>query len=917
MTGQFTTGELVRARGREWVVLPETEAGWLRLRPLSGAEEEGALILSDLEPVEPARFDLPENAMTAIQPVAELLARALRLSLRRGAGPFRSAARLNFEPRAYQLVPMLMALRLEVPRLLIADDVGIGKTIEAGLILRELIDRGEADSFTILCPPHLVEQWTRELADRFGLDAVAVTAASARRLERGLPASVSLFDMHPRTVVSLDYIKAEKRRQLFERGCSDFVIVDEAHACVGQHHGRQQRFRLLQALAKRPERALILLTATPHSGDEDAFARLLGLLHEDFAGLHFEDEGYRVALARHFVQRRRVDLEGDDWGEARAFPKHLRRDLTYRLTPAQQDFIERVLDYCFAVVERAGTGERDRRLAFWGTLALMRCIGSSPRAALQTLRTRAGLSSEAADAELFDEDGTEEAASDVEPGFSRDDDPELASLIREAEALSRAEDPKLDALISEIGSLRSQGFKSIVFCRYISTAEHVGAGLRGAFPKARVEVVTGLMTPDERRARITDMADAAERILVATDCLSEGINLQELFSAVIHYDLTWNPTRLQQREGRVDRFGQPSPEVRSVLMYSPDNPVDGAVLDVILRKADAIRRATGVVVPLPEETGPVTDALIRALALKRAESRQLELFAELENEAAKVEDYWSAAEAQEKRSRSRFAQRTIKPAKVIGEWKKAQALVGGPAEAASFTRRALARLNAPPSERQGLLEVALRELPLPLRERLEDEGLTETLRLALNEPAPAGSRLLSRAHPLVQVLAEGIVEAALEPQALPGVSVGRLGAWPSRAVGQLTPLALLRLRFTLRDRARARRGHLLLAEEAALVALGPDGSLTTHGEEAWKLLAAEPAGDVAPAAVARLVARAREALNEALEGPIREFAEARSQALAEDHTRVRQAAGGGAGLEVKALMPPDVIGLFVLAPEMD
>jgi SNF2 family DNA or RNA helicase len=166
-------------------------------------------------PVEPARFDLPEDARHTVQAKAALLADALRLTLRRGAGPFRSAAQLTFEPRVYQLVPLLMALRLQVPRLLIADDVGIGKTIEAGLILREFMDRGEVDTFSVLCPPHLVEQWVIELKSRFGIDAVAVTSGRAARLESGLPLSQTLFDAYPYTVVSLDYIKAEKRREGF------------------------------------------------------------------------------------------------------------------------------------------------------------------------------------------------------------------------------------------------------------------------------------------------------------------------------------------------------------------------------------------------------------------------------------------------------------------------------------------------------------------------------------------------------------------------------------------------------------------------------------------------------------------------------------------------------------------------------
>src|SRR6478736_1799315 len=102
------------------------------------------------------------------------------------------------------------------------------------------------------------------------------------------------------------------------------------------------------------------------------------------------------------------------------------------------------------------------------------------------------------------------------------------------------------------------------------------------------------------------MAAHEQRLLVATDCLSEGINLQALFDAVLHYDLSWNPTRHQQREGRVDRFGQPSRLVRSILLYSPDSTIDGAVLDVILRKAETIRKATGVTVRLPEDRGAVT-----------------------------------------------------------------------------------------------------------------------------------------------------------------------------------------------------------------------------------------------------------------------------------------------------------------------
>lgn len=379
----FAPGDLVHARGREWIALPSPEPDWLCLRPLSGAESDALLLdpVLEREPVRPARFDPPELSDTATQDGARLLSDALHLSMRRGAGPFRAAGRLGFEPRAYQLVPLLMALRLPTVRLLIADDVGIGKTIEAGLILRELADRGEIDRFAVLCPPHLVEQWTGELKSKFDLDAVAVTATSAPRLERGLTISQTLFDAHPYTVVSLDYIKSDRRRESFARACPALVVVDEAHACVGAHRGRQQRFELLSSLAEDASRHMVLLTATPHSGDEQAFDRLLGLLDSSFAVGALEEENFRIRLARHYVQRRRADIVGRDWGEDRVFPRHETTEKSYPLDANHRAFHDAVLDYCLGVVERAGGELRSRRLAFWGTLALMRCVGSSPAAA--------------------------------------------------------------------------------------------------------------------------------------------------------------------------------------------------------------------------------------------------------------------------------------------------------------------------------------------------------------------------------------------------------------------------------------------------------------------------------------------------------------------------------------------------------
>lgn len=532
---QYTPGSLIRARGREWIVQPGSVSPMLRLRPLSGAEEDGALIHIGLEPnIESAHFPLPDPAREGSQGDAILLADALRMALRRGAGPFRSFGNIAVEPRTYQLVPLLMALRLDPVRLLIADDVGIGKTIEAALIARELRDRGEIQRLTVLCPPHLVEQWVRELNERFHLHAVAVTAANAARLERGIPVGESLFQVHPVTVASLDYIKSERHRHDFIRACPEFVIVDEAHTCVSAGRERQLRFALLRALAANHERHLVLLTATPHSGDQEAFYGLLSLLEKEFAGLATatgeSKDKLRERLALHFVQRRRPDI--DEWRDGSLFPQRKTTEITYRLSGKWDDFFQRALNYCREIVQRAGDDEYRQRLNFWGTLALMRCIASSPAAAVQALRTRlAAERNQQAPGDIVESlfDGAEDAldVDDVVPAANTGD-PALRALLEEGETLAGAKnDPKLRLLGEHLKQLFSDGFNPVVFCRYIATAHYLYDHLREHFRGVMVEIATGEFPAEERERRVDALGEAGQRLLIATDCLSEGINLQE------------------------------------------------------------------------------------------------------------------------------------------------------------------------------------------------------------------------------------------------------------------------------------------------------------------------------------------------------------------------------------------------------
>ena len=253
----FAPGSLVAARGREWVVLPELTDDFLMLRPLGGTEHEIAGIYLPLEKddVQPATFDLPDPTRPGDFRSCRLLRDAARLGFRSGAGPFRSSARLNVEPRPYQLVPLLMGLKLDPVRLLVADDVGIGKTIEAALVARELLDRGEIRRIAVLCPPHLAEQWQGELAEKFNIQAELVLPSTVTRLERNTAAGESLFDVYPFVIVSTDYIKSSRRRDDFVRGCRSSSSSTRrilAPFRSTRRGGRHLRHQLISALARDP-----------------------------------------------------------------------------------------------------------------------------------------------------------------------------------------------------------------------------------------------------------------------------------------------------------------------------------------------------------------------------------------------------------------------------------------------------------------------------------------------------------------------------------------------------------------------------------------------------------------------------------------------------------------------------------------
>jgi len=925
------------------VVLPESSEDLLLLRPLGGLDEEITGIYLPLETVSPAAFSPPDPSSLGDYRSCRLLRDAVRLGVRSSAGPFRSMARIGVEPRPYQLVPLLMALKLDPVRLLIADDVGIGKTIEAGLIARELLDRGEVNRLVVLCPPHLAEQWQAEMSDKFHIQAELVLPSTVGKLERICAVGQSLFDIHPHVVVSMDYIKSDRRRDEFLRAAPELVIVDEAHTCAfiqDQRGGRHQRNRLVKGLAQDPARHLILVTATPHSGKEEAFRSLLDFLSPSFRDLPQDlsgpqNEPHRKRLALHFVQRRRADIRHYMETET-PFPERDEAEETYALgeTSDYKRLFDRVLKYARETVMDKEGGVFRQRVRWWSALALLRSLASSPAAAAETLRNRAAVADSQSleeadeigrrtvlDLDLEDVAEGEDLAPGSDPG---EEDGEahrnrrrLLDLAREAENLKGPKkDIKLKTAVSLVKGFLKEGFRPILFCRFIPTADYVADALRAALGKdVEVASITGTLPPAEREERVLQLAEHPRRVLVCTDCLSEGINLQEHFDAVMHYDLSWNPTRHEQREGRVDRFGQPRKKVRVLTYYGVDNQIDGIVLDVLLRKHKKIRSSLGISVPVPGNTEMVIEAIFEGLLLRESSASRPQLSFDFMRESRDdLHARWDDAKEREKRSRTVFAQESIKVAEVAAEIEKTRSAVGGASDVKRFVQDAFGAFGAVVSQKGDACRIDLNGIPVPLKDVLGVDT-QKGLNVRFDPTGDEKSLYLNRTHPKVEALANYVMDTALDP--LHTSPAARCGVLRTQQVDRRTTLLVLRFRYHIIS-VRQEQETPLLAEECGVMGFqgAPDQAQWITDREIEQLIQSMPDENVLPDLAQNTLTKIIQGLN-ALMPRLEQEARQRAERLIQDHRRVRTASRiTGVRYRVEPHLPPDLVGMYVYLPAL-
>jgi SNF2 family DNA or RNA helicase len=952
----FPAGSLVRARGRDWLVIPGGTDGMLRARPLGGSDAETTLLLPEFDHPTPAVFAPPTADDRGDASRARLLRDALRLSFQATGGPFRSFAKLGVTPRNYQLVPLMMATAQDTTRLLIADGVGIGKTVEAGLIMAELLATGEAERLAVLCSPQLAPQWRSELQTKFGIDAQLLLPSTVNRLQRTVPFGSSIYQHYPYLVISTDFIKQHSRRDEFAVHCPELVVVDEAHSCVAgsstAHNSQAHlRYTLLRKLADDPTRHLLLLTATPHSGDDDAWQSLIGLLDPrlgelpaDLSGRTREDD--RKLLAQFMIQRQRADIR-EYLDEDTPFPERESTETSYKLTPEYKKFFDDVMAFVRKEVHDPTLSATRQRVRWWSAIALLRCLASSPAAAQQTLLNRSALNADDSertidavaeprilDTDLDDTTEGEDAAlgwdheDDVDEGAGRSGSATRRRLRELAEAAATLKgttgDAKLKRLIPLLQKLLAEGYHPIVFCRYIPTAEYLAEHLTTALTKPhkalRVDAITGSLPPEERELRVTALSGHdGPRLLIATDCLSEGINLQDGFTAVVHYDLAWNPTRHEQREGRVDRFGQRADTVRTVTYYGEDNGIDGIVLDVLIRRHDKIRRATGVSVPVPVDSTTVMKAIWESLLLRGKDTEQLELDlagATSQTLAEAVEVDWVNVAEREKVSRSRFRQAGIKPAAVSELLDEIRSSLGGPADAETFTRTSLELLGATITHTADGFTARTDTLPPEIRSQLP---ATKDNRLHFHRsfPVPLGHHVLSRIDPVVAALSRYVLDAALDPSLSPLLRPGRrTGIVRSAAVDKVTTLLVVRYRFELKL-AGSRANVTQVAEDAHFLAYTASGELIAWltEDQVDTLLTAPATGNVADSLAEAQLAKALDRLD-AVHGHLDQTGRTKAERLATEHREVRAARRTGSRVvSAQLLPPPDVLGVYVLLPD--
>ena len=604
---RILVGDLVRVRRERWrVVGVRLETGGHRVVILTGTGRTNAgvrrVVITPFDRVEPAEHAGGGRVVSMATWRAACAALLNEQAAQHSTSALHTAAAARIDLHPHQLEPALAISRGLTSRVLIADDVGLGKTIQAGLVISELRARGAADRVLVIAPAGLRTQWAREMNERFGFEPAVMDAREGRRRAALLPAGVNPWTTMPVVIASIDYVKRPEVLAAVALCHWDAVVIDEAHGVSGGTDRRQAAAALCQSAAY-----VLLLTATPHNGDPAAFRSLCDLGAVNDPLLIFRRTRAEVASApSRRIHRLHVRLSGN----------------------------ERAAHAALADVARVAQAEGANHDARLACSVLYKRAFSSAYALARTAARRLAALSGAPDSDLsqqpllplYDEDDGD--TSDDAPRFVArlvEDPATERALLEDVQNTARAAataESKLRVLRRLLARLDALGEHAIVFTEYRDTLAHVHASLgRPAV------LIHGGLTIEERTAAVNAFVSGAATLLLATDAAGEGLNLQGSCRVVVNLELPWNPMRLEQRIGRVDRIGQ----TRTVHVFhliaadAGEAAVLGRLEDRVTKAAEDVGAADplGLLRTLEETIQPPAFPGFRLVAEAQAERAQV------------------------------------------------------------------------------------------------------------------------------------------------------------------------------------------------------------------------------------------------------------------------------------------------------
>ena len=547
----YAPGLMVKVRDELWLITSVTQSvdGYLlKVRGLSDYVRDTTAsfytAIDDVEVFDPAKVEVvPDRS-----PGYRTTRLWLETTLRQTPVPLYQeelsvADQMLMDPLDYQLTAVRKALSDDNlrPRVLIADAVGLGKPLEIGMILSELIRRGRGERILVVTPKHIMEQFQQELWSRFAIPLVRLDSTGIQRVRQMLPASRNPFTYFPRVIVSMDTLKSPKYRAQLEKVRWDAVVIDEIHNATNV--GTQNN-ELARTLAPTTE-ALLLASATPHNGDPESFKEILRLLDPTAVlpnGEIDKDAVSRLLIRRHRHSDEVASVVGEQWAE-RKDPINIPVEAS-----AEENAVAGELEQTWIHPDKAKANPAQDRLFPW---TLVKAFLSSPAALGETVENRLK--------RVPQTDTNQREA--------------LERLQALNAKVTRQNSNKYAALVNylqDIGVGKGKKTRAVVFSERVATLhwlkEHLTKDLQ--MPAGSVEVMHGGLS-DEEQMRLVDefkREDSKLRILITGDVASEGVNLHTLCHNLVHYDIPWSLIRIQQRNGRVDRYGQTEPPQIAALL---------------------------------------------------------------------------------------------------------------------------------------------------------------------------------------------------------------------------------------------------------------------------------------------------------------------------------------------------------------